>query len=40
MFNKIKIKENYKKKITFLIYYSLFKYLVILFSLYNAPSIF
>lgn len=37
-FNEIRIKEKYKKKIVFLIRYSLF--IVILFELYNASNIF
>lgn len=39
-FNKIYIKEDNKYKTIFLIYYSFFKYLVILFSLYNILGIF
>ena len=40
IFNKIRIKEGYKEKTAFFIRYSLFKYIVILFDLYNALSIF
>ena len=34
-FNEIRVKKNYKKKIIFLIRYSLFKYIIISFELYN-----
>ena len=40
IFNKIRVKENYKKKIIFFIKYSLFKYIVIFFNLYNTLVIF
>jgi len=39
-FNKIRIKEGDKYKIAFLTRYRLFKYLVMPFSLCNAPSTF
>jgi len=39
-FNKIRIKEGNKYKIVFLTRYSLFKYLVILFRLYNILGTF
>ena len=34
------MKKGYKEKTTFLIYYNLFKYLIIFFNLYNASNIF
>ena len=39
-FNKIQIREGDEEKIVFLIKYRLFKYIVILFGLYNAPGTF
>ena len=39
IFNEIRIKNNYKKKI-FLIKYDLYKYIIIFFKLYNALAIF
>ena len=39
-FNKIRIKEGEEEKTTFLTRYELFKYIIIPFGLYNAPSIF
>ena len=39
-FNKIRIKKGYKEKTAFLTKYRLFKYIVILFELYNTLSIF
>ncbi len=39
-FNKIKIKKGDEKKTAFLIRYGLFKYLIILFGLCNAPGTF
>ena len=39
-FNKIRIKEDNKEKIIFLTRYKLFKYVIILFKLYNVSSIF
>jgi len=40
IFNKIRIYFNNKYKIVFIIYYNLFKYIVILFKLYNILIIF
>ena len=40
IFNKIRIKEDEKKKTTFLTRYNLFEYIVISFKLYNVLSIF
>ena len=40
IFNEIYIKKENKKKIIFLICYNLFKYIIILFELYNAFSTF
>ena len=40
IFNKIRIKKGYKKKITFFIKYKFYEYLVILFDFCNAPTIF
>ena len=40
IFNKIRIKEDEKKKTIFLTRYNLFEYIVISFKLYNAFSIF
>ena len=40
IFNEIRVKKDYKKKIIFFIKYKFYKYLVILFNLYNAPIIF
>ena len=40
IFNEIRIKEDNKEKTIFLTRYELFKYVVILFKLYNASSIF
>ena len=39
-FNKIRIKKENKKKIVFLTRYKLFKYVIILFKLYNALNTF
>ena len=39
-FNKIRIAKGDKKKTAFLTRYRLYKYTIILFGLYNAPSIF
>ena len=39
-FNKIRIKAEEEEKTAFLIQYSLFKYIVIPFGLYNAPNTF
>ena len=39
-FNIVYIKKDKKKKTIFFIYYSLYKYLIILFRLYNISSIF
>ena len=39
-FNKIRMKAGEEEKTAFLIRYSLFKYVVMPFGLYNAPSIF
>jgi len=36
IFNLVYIKDSNKEKIAFLTYYRLYKYLIILFSLYNA----
>ena len=36
IFNEIRIKENYKKKIVFFRKYNLYKYMIMLFNLYNA----
>ena len=40
IFNEIRIKKNYKKKITFFIKYKFYEYFVILFDFYNALIIF
>ena len=40
IFNKIKIKKNYEKKIVFLIKYNLYEYIIMLFELYNALTTF
>ena len=40
VFNKIRVKKGYKKKTAFLTRYKLFKYIIILFRLYNASAIF
>ena len=40
IFNEIKIKENYEKRIIFFIRYKFFEYVIILFDLYNAFDIF
>jgi len=40
VFNKIRIYFNNKYKIVFIIYYNLFKYIVIFFKLYNISTIF
>ena len=40
IFNEIRIKEDNKERIIFFTRYELFKYIVILFKLYNASSIF
>ncbi len=40
IFNKIRIDFNNKYKIDFIIYYNLFKYIVISFKLYNILIIF
>ena len=39
-FNEIRIREGDEEKIIFLIRYRLFKYIIILFRLYNAPRTF
>ena len=39
-FNKIRMKEGYEEKTTFLTRYDLFEYMVMPFSLCNVPSIF
>ena len=39
-FNKIRIIKEDKKKTVFLTRYRLYKYIIILFGLYNAPSTF
>ena len=40
IFNEIRVKDNYKKRIIFFIKYDLYKYIIIFFKLYNAPVIF
>jgi len=40
VFNKICIRKSDKNKIAFIIYYSLFEYVIIFFELYNASDIF
>ena len=40
IFNEIKIKKDYKEKITFLIKYRFYGYLIILFKLYNILTTF
>ena len=40
IFNEIRVKKDYKKKINFLIKYKFYEYLVILFDFYNALIIF
>ena len=40
IFNEIRIKNNYKKRIIFFIKYDLYKYIIIFFKLYNAFIIF
>ena len=40
IFNEIRIKEDNEEKTIFLTRYKLFKYIIILFKLYNALSIF
>ena len=40
VFNKIRIKKEKEEKTIFLIYYKLFKYIIISFKLCNAFSIF
>ena len=40
IFNEIRFKKGYKKKIAFFIKYKLYEYLVILFDFYNASIIF
>ena len=40
IFNKIRIKTKEKEKTAFLTQYKLFKYIIILFKLYNASNIF
>ena len=40
IFNEIRIKEDNEKKTIFLIRYELLEYIIILFKLYNASSIF
>ena len=40
IFNEIRVKKDYKKKINFLIKYKFYEYLVILFDFYNALTIF
>ena len=40
VFNKIRIKKDYKKKITFLIKYDLYEYIIIFFNLCNALATF
>ena len=40
IFNKIQIKKDNEEKIVFLTRYKLFEYIIILFELYNASSIF
>ena len=39
-FNEIRIKKSYKEKTAFLTRYSLYKYVIMPFGLYNAPAIF
>ena len=39
-FNKIQIIEGNKEKTVFLTRYNLYKYIIILFGLYNIPSTF
>ena len=39
-FNKIRIQEGYEHKTAFLIRYSLYEYIVMLFGLYNIPGTF
>ena len=39
-FNKFQIKKENKIFIIFHIYFNLFKYLIMLFSLYNGPALF
>ena len=36
IFNEIRIKEKHKKKIIFFIKYDFYKYMIMLFNLYNA----
>ena len=40
IFNEIRIREGDEEKITFLIRYRLFEYIIMLFRLYNAPGTF
>ena len=40
IFNEIRIKEDNEEKTIFLTRYELFEYIIILFKLYNASSIF
>ena len=40
IFNEIRVKKGYEKKIIFLIKYKFYEYLVILFGFYNALIIF
>ena len=39
-FNEIRIKKDYKEKTIFFTRYRLFKYIIILFGLYNTPTTF
>ena len=40
VFNKIRVKDKYKKKIVFLTRYNLYEYIIISFKLYNALTTF
>ena len=40
IFNEIRIKDNYKERIIFLIRYGLYEYIIMSFKLYNTPAIF
>ena len=40
IFNEIRVKNNYEKKLIFLIKYNLYEYIMMFFKLYNALVIF
>ena len=40
IFNEIRVKDNYKERIIFLIKYGLYEYIIIFFELYNVFIIF